>query len=273
MDITIDTTQIDRWGAHLREQIRAMPRAEAALLNNMAFGVRTEALRYIPTIMVVRNPRFLSASLRVNKASTGRLVATLASVGRNRFTALWEQEFGGEMQRHPASKIARGGNEKGQIKQSARLRGDIITPDDVELANIRSERQRMHAYLEVLQRRSERRPFIVRGDSGFRPGLMQFGKLIMGRRKRVSGRAVGAQRDSNRHGYLLMRPTATKTTRQVNTLQQFDAKGKTRVRSLKWMKPSIARYLAGADMRVEYQRAIDHVMRRAEQASGQRRGM
>lgn len=257
MPLRIDASALARYARSLDEARRLFPRAQAALLNNAAFGVRETALEWgIPRVMVVRAPRFLAANLRVTKASPGRLVARLGSVVRDRYTGLEEQEFGGDMDRHPATELARGGNRTRQIRPRARLRGNILSPDDVEMAHIKSESQRWHVFLEVLARRNEKRPFLLKSGWGGRPGLMQYGKLIRGARRRVSGRSAGARRDAQRHGYVLAREKATATTRQIKTLQQFDAKGKTRVRKRQWMKPSLARWFDRADLQMEYARAL-----------------
>jgi hypothetical protein len=240
--LDINLTSLDHFARDLDEAAQLVPLAQAALVNNVAFGVREEALQYIPDIMVVRNQRFLSANLRVTKATRSHLVAHLGMLKRDRFSGLEEQEFGGELDRHPASLLARGGDKAGQMRQRARLRGDIISPDDVEMSHISSEAQRLHVFLEILQRRGEKRPFILRNAPSLRPGLMQFGKLLRGAPRKALTKAGR------------VRPGVP--VRQIRTLQKFDAKGKVRIKQTRWMKPSIDRFFARADMSTEWGRAL-----------------
>lgn len=240
--LRIDASALARYARSLDEARRLFPRAQSALLNNAAFGVRTIALdESIPRVMRVRSPKFLARSLRVDKARTANQTARLYTLAGPRWSGMEEQEFGGTMQRHPATERARGGSRDTVIRQQARLRGDLLSIDDVDVGHVQSERQRVAVFLEILSRRNERRPFALTKAGGIRPGLLQMGKLARrSRRRRKPGD-----------------PTAW-TRRKLHTLQAFDTKGKTRVRRKRWMKPSVDRWFSRADLQMEYARALRH---------------
>lgn len=273
MEIGIDITDVQKLAAVMDRASRAGPVAVSALLNNLAFGARKTALSYIPRVMHVRNKGFLAASILIRKATPNHLEATFYSRRRDRFTGLYEEEFGGTMQRHPASKAARGGSEQGKIKSGARLQpGDIITPDDVRIAhNKGTQEQFIKVYLKQIMTGK-----LGTGTAGQRfilhttgkwiwPGLKRTGKLAPGtKRKRVSGRAAGAKRNAQRHGYIsIINDKREPWDRLVVGLQSFDTKGKAKVERRPWMWVSVQRYLSYVRLEVTWQRTLEKLMQKA----------
>lgn len=254
-EIGIDISDVTKYADAIGRFSRAGSTAMSALLNNMAFGARHTALGYIPRVMKIRNKGFLSASILVRKSNPHTLTATFYSHPRTRFTALVEQEFGGVMGRHPATKAARGGNEQGTIRQAARLRGDIITPEDVQIAHSTgSPVQAMAVYLAQLQRGdlgtgAAGQRFIVHNVGKWKyPGLKRLGKLVPG----AKGRAVRGK---------AIRPGVRKGDRQIIGLQAFDTKGKAKVEKHPWMWVSVQKYLSHVRLDVTWKRTLEHLMR------------
>lgn len=245
MDIEIDTSELDRYSKTLKEQKKLVPRAIVALLNNMAFGTRDVVLDYIPRVMIVRNRAFLRSSILVTKAKAGTSSpeALLGSKSRDRFSGLREQEFGGVLTRQTAYLEARSGSKQKKMKQSARLKGNILKPEDISVAHEKNWEHRIHVFLEMLQRKtaflgSYKGAFVIHGSSKFRSGLMSLDKLTRGSRAKKQG--------------------TTKTTRQVKTLQRFE-KGQKKVKRKPWMKPSIDKYLQRSNPHMEWLRAVRSV--------------
>ncbi len=264
MDFDVNTAGLERYARSLREAIRLFPRAQANLLNNMAFGVRTIALEWgIPRVMTVRNPTFLSSCLRVDKAhpgATGRMVATLGMSKRDRFGGLLEQEIGGEMQRQPAMLAARKGDFKKTLPSAARFKGDFISPEDIDVAHdTGSWAQRIVVMISQLERQNYKRPFIMHGSPQIGSGLLIMGKHIKGIEKRQYKRRI------NRLGEVqtirmaglggLMRSSARTLTRQLVTLRTF-GKGQTTVKRKPWLRPSIDHYLSTHNRQIEWERAL-----------------
>jgi hypothetical protein len=273
-DISIDISDVSRYAAVLERANRAGPVAMSALLNNMAFGARHVALNYIPKVMHIRNPGFIRASILVRKANPHTLTATFYSHPRTRFSALVEQEFGGTMSRHPATKAARGGTEAGKIRPAARLTGTIIKPEDVQIAHSTgSAEQFMAVYLAQLQRGSAKKG-LGTGNIGQRfivhtsgkwiyPGLKKLWKLKPASKvKRVSGRTPGALRGKNRHGYInIVNINQREGDRFIQGLQAFDTKDKAKVEKRPWMWVSVQKYLSHVRLDVTWERTLNHLMR------------
>ena len=253
MDLTIDTRDLEQHGLALRQMPGIIARAQRAMVNNMAFGVRQECLTWgIPQVMTVRNPNILRATLTVRKATYPGFTASMGMTTRDRFGGLLEEELGGSMHRPPASLAARGGDKGKVMAGKARLKpgADYLTPEDVDVANASGGwEQRIVVMISQLEREGSTKPFIMHGSSALHSGLMVMGKRIgkgsrktMRHRKRAAGGAIPPGR------------------RQLITLRPF-AKGETRVKRTPWMKPSIDRWLATHDRQVEWHKALDFAMR------------
>ena len=242
MGFTIDTREIDRYAKHLETMKRStLHVAFRMMMNNMAFAVRKEVLEYIPRVMIVRNKRFLSSTIRVDKARSGTDVAILYQQSRARYGGLREQEFGGVMGRQSATMAARGKNKSKQMQKKSRLMpGKILSPDDITITGQKSDAHKAYVFLLMLQRKTamighHKGAFIFPKTKGFKGGLMKLGKLA--KRKQD----IRRRKDTR--------------SRKVVTLQTFD-KGKKRVKRSKWMKPSIDKYLRRADATLEWRKVM-----------------
>jgi len=280
--ITVDLSQLETYRKkHLRLLRGAMAGARRALMNNMAFGVREMAITWgIPRVMTVRNPNIIKTTLKVNKARRDNDTATLGMSGKGaHWTALRAEEFGERMGQQPATKLARGGDLKKKIPNKYRLKGNFITPDDIDVAHEKNEAHRIHVFLERLQRpggiegsggfrksggRSRasiwhgsayQKPFILGNTQGYKAGLKVLGKIMSKHHLSQSIRKrYGLKRKEllNREA---IKPYSN--TRKVMTVRNFTKK-QTYVRKLRWLKPSIDRYLATHNLRVEWQKAVNH---------------
>jgi hypothetical protein len=246
MDLTINTRDLEQHGLSLRQMPGIIDRAQRAIINNMAFGVRETCLTWgIPQVMTIRNPNILRATLTVRKAVYPGHVASVGMTTRDRFGGLLEEELGGNMTRPPASLAARAGDQKKTIATRARMKGDFLTPEDIDVANdTGSMDQRVVAMITQLERENYSKPFIVHGSSQIHSGLMVLGKRIgvgtrktMRHRKRKAGGSIPVNR------------------RQLVTLREFNH-GETTIKRRPWMKPSIDRWLASHDRQTEWNKAL-----------------
>jgi hypothetical protein len=242
--ITIDTSDLEQFANSTLPKIRAaMHIARRAVMNNMAFGVRQEALEHgIPEVMTVRNPNILRATLRVNKAvrSLGAdEKATLGMTTRDRFGGLLEEELGGHMMRPPATLAARGGDKEHVIQQRARLKdkNQFVTPDDLDIANDTGNyTQRIAAMISAMERNvrgSQSKPFIIHGHPSLPAGL-----YMLGKKKPKPGH-----------------PNA----RKLVTLRTFHGE-RVDVKRRRWLRPSIDRWLATHSRETEWKKALEFAL-------------
>ena len=265
--LSIDSTDLERYLKKDLQQLRGtMAAARRALMNNMAFSVREIVLKWgIPRVMTVRNPNILRITLRVQKARRGADErATLYQTGKSdTWDALRVQEFGGTMGQQPATLDARGGAKSGKIKAKARMKGNILSPSDIDVAHEQSEAHRVHVFLQMLQRGDRQvggannQPFILGHSAHFRPGLFRFGrkmsqKTMRGRHRKLMGIAKGTRVSKQEIAGL-------KYTRQLVRLRSF-GKENVQVKRLLWLRPSIDRYLRTSDAKREWRRAMRHAL-------------
>lgn len=245
MGFTIDTREIDRYAKHLETMKRStLHVAFRMMMNNMAFGVRREAIENVNRTMIVRNPRFLSATIRVDKARAYKDVALLYNDSKKytRYEGLREQEFGGVMGRQVATLASRGKNKTKKMQQKSRLKqGHILQPSDIEPRGKNSDQNRTHVFLKMLQRKTgalggHKGAFIIPKSKGFKKGqLVRMGKL------HPRGKDTRKRKDT--------RP------RKLISLQTF-SKGKKRVSIRRWMRPAIKTYLRRTDANKEWGRIM-----------------
>lgn len=125
--MTIDKTALQRHAKLMRESPKQFAYAAAGVMNTMAFQTRTNDIKNLSSTMIIRDPRFLTNSLRVDKAKGNRSIALMEahvySVKRDRFTGWEEQETGKQKQRKRAGTLAaRGGNKSAKMKNTARFK-------------------------------------------------------------------------------------------------------------------------------------------------------
>lgn len=151
-------------------------RASGMVLNSFAFGTRKAATDTINDEMTVRNQRFVSSSLLVDKTPLNvkftAQEATVGSIKRDRFSG-WEEQQTGKRRKKTrvATLLARGQSDTKQIKPAARMKTGKDFPEP---------KGNPVAMLNMLKRKKHRKPFILRKFSKFKPGLYKFlrGKIV-----------------------------------------------------------------------------------------------
>ena len=220
---------------HLRKFCKKAPKqfqhAVAGVLNDQAFGNRRESLSIINEKMTVRNPSFVSASLRVTKArgsqSINQQQSEFGSISKTRSTGFIEQETGQAMDKtRVASLYARGGSESRQIGRGMRLKPgvDLLEPWDL-VSRASNETHRFIIFLAIMKRSHRNKSFLIRRNTkGFKRGVYRFrGKKI----KRV-----------------------------------FDMQKKTRKpERVKWLSGGHKRYMQSTDMRKVWTKQIERQLR------------
>lgn len=193
---SMDTVDLIRLRKFYRKAPKIFGKAAAATLNAFAFGSRLHMLRVIGRKMIVRNPKFIAGSLKVDKARPNvplsRLEAITGSTVRPRYTGLVEQELGqtGPRNRVPTT-AARGGNPASPMKGWARLKPNAKYPSptsaklltgakggrkDFSLSGL-SGATRIVAFLSMLHERKTAQTFIIKRPFGrFKRGLYRFAR-------------------------------------------------------------------------------------------------
>lgn len=170
----IEFTDIRRLRKWYKKAPKQFTRAGAGVLNDFAFGVKEVSGRVINKRMVVRNSKFVSSSLRVQKtkgSNFSSLSSETGSVRRPRFSGWAEQELGKRSSRTKvATPFGRGGSNKGVLKPSFRMKPSarFIKPSDFEGDN---QKQKIRAMLNKVSKRKTSRPFLIRGSKRFSSGL------------------------------------------------------------------------------------------------------
>lgn len=167
-----------------RKAPKQFARAAANVLTSFAFGNSGKSIEIIKNKMTVRNERFVSSSVRVEKARgniplSGQ-VAMIGSIKRDRFTGWIEQETGQKTTRtRTSTMLARGGNVSRQIRPAFRLKpgNKFLQPNDFEG---QSPQHRVIVMLQTLSRQKYKKAFVIKGHKAFRSGLYKiFRKKIM----------------------------------------------------------------------------------------------
>lgn len=159
-------------------------RGSASMLNDLAFGLKPVAYKQLDKDMVIRNPRFVSGSIRIKRAdprdSLDRQESIVGSIFRGKFSGWEEQEFGTRANKSRThSLLSRGGTETGQVRRGTRLRqgANFPTPRDYPGKN---SNHRAIVMMIILNRERYRKPFVIIGHRSISDGLYQWaskGKL------------------------------------------------------------------------------------------------
>lgn len=211
--------------------------AAAHVLNSAAFGTRKLALRELKAQSIVRNERFISGSMRVEKARRGAPMdmnrSIVGSIKRDNFSGWREQEGGQQTKRdYLAKPAARRGNMRKQIGRLARLRntGRFPQPKDFRGRNTVSRAYKM---IHILSRSGFTHPFLIFGLENTRkrmpPGLYRF----------------GAGKYPNR---------------KIKLLQRFKSPGSTKRNP--WMAPAREKYIKYVNLRTVWGRAVERELKR-----------
>lgn len=174
----IDVRAMRRFEKLMKRIPKELTRATAGMLNSFAFGTRAASLQIIQRRMIVRNPRFVKSSIRVDKARGGmpinRQRSEAGSIQRARFSGWREQETGESSNRRRVAELfARGGDKRRQVRPSLRMKSanQFMSPDDFRG---KTQEHRVIVMLQILERKRWRRPFIIRDHPKFTPGLYKF---------------------------------------------------------------------------------------------------
>ena len=126
MNVKIDDKQLKQFQKMCRSGQKEFQYVTAEYLNSSAFRARELNIKNIQSQMTIRDQRFLSSSLRVEKTkpvSINQQIAISGSIARPRFTGWKEQEDGGTAERKRKITIsARGGSKQAKAQGKARLR-------------------------------------------------------------------------------------------------------------------------------------------------------
>lgn len=166
-----------------RKAPRQFTAASAETLSSFAFGTRRKSILVIKNRMTVRNERFVTGSLRVQKASRSvpmnSQVAIAGSISRARFSGWEEQELGTKTSRtRTATRFARKGGSR-PVPPSLRMKpgNKFLAPRDFEG---QSDEHKVQVMLQTLSRQRYKKPFVIKGHRRFNSGLYKFrGKKIM----------------------------------------------------------------------------------------------
>jgi hypothetical protein len=231
---------------NLRKFYKRAPKKFAAasgmLLNNFAFGSRLGSIEVIHQGMVVRSAGFVHSRLQVKKSHfrepISSQVAEMGSVSdrSGRFTGWREQELGQRKSRKKFATLRARKNIKQRIVQRKfRLDAPFITPSRYpKRRGFKGKNidQRIMIMLKTLDRMNYPAPFKILGHSRIPSGLYIFG----------GGRTQHDQRELEAV-QLFGRPKRTKRVR--------------------WLSGGTKRYFGRINLRREWARVIDRVLKRA----------
>lgn len=168
-------------------------RSVVGMLNGLAFHARVELLETIEDQMIVRNRKFVSSKMRVEKArghNISNAVSRVGSISGPRFTGWEEQETGKADQRERTySEFSRGGNQESKIssRRSRKRSNEIMKITDFNISNAKNDTHRVIIFLQMIDRKHRNKMFFMPENHGRL--LDDSVYLIAGRRKRKTKRA------------------------------------------------------------------------------------
>jgi len=165
-DIEFNKGNLDNLTKFYRKAPDIMRKASVGMVNNLAFTLRGNVLEEIEESMTIRSPRFVSSSVRVERARSSAPKATVGSIKRDRFTGWAEQEKGLKDPRDRFHTVA--GRVSGSWKRrvSPRFRfkpgaKKALRPRDIVSPLINSEKRKTIVFLQMLNRLKWRQPFYI----------------------------------------------------------------------------------------------------------------
>jgi hypothetical protein len=223
-----------------RRSPKLFARAAGSVLNSAAFGTRKLAIRNINADQIVRNKKFVSSSVRVNKA---RLTAPLSqqasevgSIRRKRFSGWREQEGGQQTKReHYAKETARRGSRTKRVMRTVRLSSKKY-PKPSDFRTKGNQVARAARMVHILSRSGYTKPFIILGLE----------KKARGRKPPPGLYRLGAGSYPNK---------------RLTLLQRFKAPKKTKRKP--WLKPAKDKYVRRVNLRTVWGRAVAHELKKA----------
>lgn len=228
----------------LRKFYKRAPKKFAAasgmLLNNFAFGSRDMSISIIHEAMVVRQPGFVKSRIQVKKSHFRQPISSqlseYGSVKTPRFGGWVAQEFGQKKARKKfAALTARKGIKQRIIMRKFRLDAPFITPSRYpKRRGFKGKNidQQIQIMLKTLDRMNYPAPFKILGHSRIPSGLYIFG----------GGRTQHDQRE-------------------LEVVQLFGRPKRTK--RVRWLSGGTKRYFGRINLRREWARVIDRVLKRA----------
>ena len=178
-----DLTELKALQELYKKNPRLYRRASISMVNQFAFRAKKIAPKEIDKGNIVRAPRFISKSIRVDKANSQRPMAVVGTISRDRFTGLKEQEFGKTAKRRrTATTRARFGDKKRKLPTRHKLRPstEVWKPSKFKIGRGQGRTRQTQAFLQRISREptASRKPFMIsRQFKGFQPGIYR----MMGR--------------------------------------------------------------------------------------------
>lgn len=229
LDFIVKTPDLKNLEKFYKKAPRQFARASAGMINNLAFETRSAALVNIASDMNIRNERFVKSRMRVNRARPvpiARQQAEVGSLPTSRFSGWVEQETGKPAQRNRVFGIAaRRGKERNTASAKARLKpgNQFFSPNDFDIS-ANDEDHRTQIFLQLMSTKHANDPFVMRRKY----------------RKMRKGIYVFSKRG------------------KLKQLQQF---GEMKVKRKPWMRPAAHKVNTKANVRKQWARAINHVLR------------
>ncbi len=153
MNIKIDDKQLKQFKKMCRSGQKEFQYVTAEYLNSSAFRARELNMKNLQSQMTIRDQRFLSSALRVEKTkpiSINQQIAISGSITKPRFTGWTEQEKGTAPERKRKITVsARGGSRQAKAQQRARLKpsNKIYKPEQYQG---KTYKQRFYLMMRIL---------------------------------------------------------------------------------------------------------------------------
>ena len=155
----------------LFETFKAAPkkfqRATAGFINTYAFKGRKDQIASIKNRMVVRNDRFLSSRIRVNRANPtepiNTMAADLGSIRGRNFSGWISQETGrGDERKRTITDVARDGDFKKQIPRKHRINSKFHRVGEFRTGRHKKHGQALTSMIIASRQGKLKRPFIIK---------------------------------------------------------------------------------------------------------------
>ena len=231
IDFIVKTPDLRNLEKFYKKAPKQFARASAGMINNLAFETRSAALVNIASDMNIRSDRFVNGRMRVNRARSVPISQQRAEVGSlptSRFSGWVEQETGKAPARTRTFGIAaRRGKERNTVSAKARLKpaNQFFSVNDFDLSNAADEDHRTQIFLQLMGKEHANEPFVMRRRyRKMRKGLYVFSKR--GKLKQI---------------------------------QEFGKPPHTKRKP--WMRPAAHKINTKANVRKQWARAINHVLR------------
>lgn len=233
----IDITPVKGFFKVMRQAPDKARGATAGVLNNFAYGTRTEAKAVLSRALTIRSPGFVfsTKALRTiparKRAPISKQIASTASVASDRFTGWEEQQTGKKTKRTRVGTLAaRYGSKQRRMAPSARMRSGRRFMRSDKFPG-RTKNQRVLTMIHALNNkaRGPRQPFIITGSRDFPDGLYKM--------------------------------TGTRGKREIVMLQGLEPQ-RPQPKRFPWMTIARSNYLNRINIQKVWGRAIDHVFKK-----------